>query len=61
MGRPDVSKKVWHFHVSLLIWHCFVIPIYGCQVKITPDINPMYGGSCPRDYKNVSFVDVGLV
>ena len=35
-------------------------------VKITPDINPIYmyvglGRSCPRDSKNVSLIDVGLV
>ena len=31
---------------------------------MTPDINPIYAGlerSCPRDFKNVSYVDVGLV
>ena len=39
-------------------------PIYGCRVRITPGINPIYAGlkrSCPRDSKNVSYVDVGLV
>ena len=32
--------------------------------KITPDINPIYVEMrryCPRDSKNVLFVDVGLV
>ena len=41
-----------------------VNPIYGCGVKMTPDINPINTGlerSCPRDSKNVSYVDVGLV
>ena len=31
---------------------------------MAPDINPIYAGlemSCPRDSKNVSYVDVGLV
>ena len=31
---------------------------------MTPGINPIYAGlerSCPRDFKNVSYVDVGLV
>ena len=34
------------------------------MVKITPDINPIYVGlekSCPRDSKNASYVDEGLV
>ena len=38
--------------------------IFGGGVKMTPDINPIYVGlerSCPRDSKNVSYVDVGLV
>ena len=33
-------------------------------VGLTSDINPIYVGlerSCPRDSKNVSYVDVGLV
>ena len=41
-----------------------VNPIYGCGVKINPDINPIYAGlerSCPGDSNNVSYVDVGLV
>ena len=41
-----------------------VNPIYGCWLEITPDINPIYAvliRSCPRDSKNVSYVDVGLV
>ena len=40
-----------------------VNPIYGCGVKMTPDINPIYVGwerSCHRDSKNVSYVDEGL-
>ena len=44
---------------SLGIWDGIVNPIYGCGVKITPDINPLYSGfgrSCPRDSKNESFV-----
>ena len=47
---------------SLSIWQCN--PIHGCGVKITPDINPInveLGRSCPRDSKNVSFFDMGLV
>ena len=49
---------------SVGIWDGIVNPIYGCRVKIAPDINPMYAGferSCPRDSKNVYYVDVGLV
>ena len=49
---------------SVGIWAGIVNPIYGCGVKIAPDINPIYAGferSCPRDSKNVSYVDVGLV
>ena len=41
-----------------------VNPIYGCGVKMTPDTNPKYAGlerSCPKDSRNVSYVDVGLV
>ena len=39
-------------------------PIYGCRVRITPGINPIYAMlemSYPRDSKIVSYVDVGLV
>ena len=39
-------------------------PIYGCRVRTTPGINPIYAGlerSCPRDSKKVSYFDVGLV
>ena len=46
------------------IWDGIVNPIYGYEVKMAPDINPIYAGlkrSCPRDSKNVSYVDVGLV
>ena len=49
---------------SVVIWDGIVNPIYGCGVKMTPDINPIYAGlerSCPRDSKNVSYVDVWLV
>ena len=41
-----------------------VNPMYGCEVKMAPDINPIYvglGSSCLGDSKNVSFVDVGIV
>ena len=48
--------------------HCIgdslINPIYGCSVKITPDINPIYVGierSFPYNSKNVSFVNMGLV
>ena len=44
---------------TLLI--CIVNPIYGFGAS---DINPINTGlerSCPRDTKNVSYVDVGLV
>ena len=47
-----------------VIWECIVNPIYGCRGIMTPGINPIYAGlerSCPRDSKNVSYVDVGLV
>ena len=49
---------------SLGIWDGIVNPFYECWVKITPDINPIYDGlkrMCPRDSKNVSNVDIGLV
>ena len=49
---------------SIGIWYGIVNPNYGCEVKITLDINPIYVGferSCPRDSKNVSYGDVGLV
>ena len=47
---------------SVGIWDSIVNPNYGCGV--TQEINPIYAGlerSCPRDSKNVSYVDVGLV
>ena len=37
---------------SVGIWDGIVNPIYGCGVKMAPDINPIYAGferSCPRD------------
>ena len=46
------------------VWDGIVNPIYGCLVKMAPYIHPIYAGlerSCPRDSKNVSYVDVGLV
>ena len=46
------------------IWDCIVNPIYGCGVKIAPNINPIHAGlekSCPRDSKNVSYNDIGLL
>ena len=49
---------------SVGIWDGTVNPIYGCGVKMAPDINPIYAEwerSCPRDSKNLSHVDVGLV
>ena len=49
---------------SVGIWDDIVNPIYGCRVRMTPGINPIYAGlerSCPRDSKNVSYVDVGLI
>ena len=49
---------------SVGIWDGIVNPIYGFGVKIAPDINPIYARferGCPRDSKNVSYVDVGLV
>ena len=51
-------------HKSLGMWDGIANPIYGCGVKITPYINPIYvwcGRSCPRDSKIASFVDMGLV
>ena len=42
----------------------FVNPLYGCGVKITSDITPIYDAlerSCPKYSKNVSYVDVRLV
>ena len=47
---------------SVGIWDGIVNPIFGCGVKITPDINPIYVGlERPRESKNVSYVGVGLV
>ena len=49
---------------SVGIWDGIVNPIYGCGVRMAPDINPIYAGlerSCPGNSKNVSNVDVGLV
>ena len=49
---------------SVGIWDGIVNPIYGCGVRMAPDISPIYAGlerSCPRDFKNVSYVDVGLL
>ena len=49
---------------SVGIEESIVNPIYGYGVKMAPDVNPIYIGlerSCPRDSKNVSYVDVGLV
>ena len=49
---------------SVGIWDGIVNPIYRCGVKMAPDIKPIYAGlerSCPRDSKNISYVDVGLV
>ena len=49
---------------SVGIWDGIVHPIYGSGVKMAPEINPIYAElerSCPRDSKNVSYVDVGLV
>ena len=49
---------------SVGIWDGIVNPIYLCKVRMTPGIDPIYAGlesSCPRDSKNVSYVDVGLV
>ena len=49
---------------SVGIWDGILNLIYGCGVKMAPDINPINAGlerSCPRDSKNVSYVDVGLV
>ena len=66
---PEVSNNELHLYVSLMlleidvltrstgIWDGIVNSIYGCGVKITPDINPIYYGlerSCPRDSKIVS-------
>ena len=49
---------------SVGIWDGIVNPIYGCRVRMTQGINPVYAGlerSFPRDSKNVSYVDVGLL
>ena len=42
----------------------FINPIYRCGVKMNLDINPIYAELerfWPRDSKNVSYVDMGLV
>ena len=49
---------------SVGIWDGIINPIYGCGVRMAPEINPIYAGlerSFLRDSKNVSYVDVGLV
>ena len=49
---------------SVGVWNSIVNPIYGCRVKMAPNINPIYAGlerSCPRNSKNVSYVDVDIV
>ena len=49
---------------SVGIWDGIVNHIYGCGVKMAPDINSIYAGldrSYPGDSKNVSYVEVGLV
>ena len=49
---------------SIGIWNGIVNPIYGSGVKMDPNINPIYAGferSFPRDSKNVSYVEIGLV
>ena len=41
---------------SVGICDCIVNPIYGCRVKMTQFINPIYAGlerSCPRDSINI--------
>ena len=62
---PDISKVgIPLVGKSVGIWDCIVNPIYKHRVRMTPGINPIYAGlgrSCPRDSKNVSYVDVGLV
>ena len=49
-------------YVSFL--DCIANPIFGCGIKITPEVDPLYvwlEKSSPCDSKNVSFVDVGIV
>ena len=49
---------------SVGIWDGIFNSIYGCGIKMAPDINPKYARLervCPRDSKNVSNADVGLV
>ena len=41
-----------------------LLTLFMGGVKMAPDINPIYAEferSCPRDSKNVSYVDVGLL
>ena len=51
----------------LYVWRHYGIlinPVYGFGIKINQDMNPIYVGMrryYPKDSKNVSFVDVGLV
>ena len=67
---PDINPKCGLLHWSWKFYKdgigdSLVNPIiYGCSVKITQDINPIYVGierSFPDDSKNVSFVNMGLV
>ena len=48
---------------SVGIWDGIVNPIYGCGVKMAPDINPIYAGferSCPDVSKKVWHLYVSL-
>ena len=57
-----VSKKVQYFYVSNFVFEIALLTLF--LVILNPDINPIYvglGRSCSRDFKNESFVDVGLV
>ena len=65
LGSHDLqdSQNICQY-ICLPNSNVIAVPIYGCEVEITPDINPIYVGlerSCPRDSKNVTYVVVGLV
>ena len=72
ISKPLIKNKSFSlpYHNNQFVLELDIIvirlvnPIYGCGIKITPDMNPIYvvlERSCPRDSKNVSYVDVGLV
>ena len=54
---------VLNLSLGLMVFEKGILTPFGCGAKTSPDINSCVGmeRSCPRDSKNVSYVDVGLV